>query len=251
MIDLLTWWESLDNNWKITLLSEIDSSKTPTERELLYIINLKRIDCSNQNISTLEPIQLFHHLRELDCSYNPIKSIQKLSDIKSLEELNCNHTKITTLLPLSYLPNLRVFKCIGTKINSLDGLEFVKSLEEIEYPTGVDTTPIRNLPKLKKYTNDVCEHNISTYINPEMAYEYVLKAANIIVRRKDFTYVAIKRHLNLDSYFQGERILDVLISLGIVETGVDGEKYTRFKSVDELNYFMQSVDEAKIKQHFL
>ena len=100
---------------------------------------IKRINCSQRGIYSLEGIQYFTHLEILVCRQNQISQLD-LSGCPNLTELKCynnhlssldlsNTTKLETLdctfnpltyLDLSHTPDLSSLSCIETRLVSLD-----------------------------------------------------------------------------------------------------------------------------------
>ena len=84
------------------------------------------IDCSSQEISSLDGIQYFENLSHLNCSYNPLT---ELSNIPSnLTHLNCSYC--VNIETIGTLPNtLNYLNCNYNQIDELPGLPL--SLEQL------------------------------------------------------------------------------------------------------------------------
>lgn len=155
-MDLELWWKELSTSWKNIFKSELDIDRNPNYSELELLVDLKRIDCSDSAITSIEPLSFLKNLRILICRNTKIKHLDKLIGHSNLEELDCSKTKIYSLLPLSALKNLRKLDCSYTSIQSLDGLQESEFLEELLCSsTEVSSIePLRHSTKLK-YLNIV------------------------------------------------------------------------------------------------
>lgn len=150
-MDLELWWKELSTSWKNIFKSELDIDRSPNFSELEFLINLKRIDCSDSAITSIEPLSVLNNLRILICRNTKIKHLDRLTSHSNLEELDCSKTKIYSLLPLSELKNLKKLDCSYTSIQSLDGLQESESLEEL-LCTSTEVSsiePLRHATKLK------------------------------------------------------------------------------------------------------
>lgn len=80
-------------------------------------INLQNFYCNNNNLSTLEELNL-PNLQIIYCSYNNLTNIKHLNSIKSLLFINCSYNKITSIEELN-LPNLQHLSCSNNELITL------------------------------------------------------------------------------------------------------------------------------------
>lgn len=142
------WWKQLDDNWKKVFKEAIGIDAEPNNSDLEKIVDLSGLDCSNSQISNLEPLHYLLYMQELDCRDNqkisdlgPLQALtnlrkldcgynQKISDLKPLRvlpmlhEISCNHNQITSLEPLTGLVKLLNLHCGGNPISESEREEF-------------------------------------------------------------------------------------------------------------------------------
>lgn len=95
-------------------------------------INIKNLDITNKNISSLDGIDLLPNLETIIIDSNPI----------------------TSLLPLHFLPKLRVIIASKCLLTSLDGIENLKNLQSLYVDNNniKSLKPILGLKKLSLIT---------------------------------------------------------------------------------------------------
>lgn len=194
----------------------ISSNKLTSLGNLSHLINLEALDCSNNNLNSLDNLPA--SLTELVCKYNKLTMLN-VSNLKCLEILDCGNNNISTL---EYGNSLTQLDCNNNKLtvlnkyNSLQTLtvlscEFNK-LEKIpEYPnlkilncSHNKITSIDNLPHLEELycdnnkilrINGINEiHTISCMENPEITIPYFSKLAEITCTAKQ---VNVSRRYNV------------------------------------------------------
>jgi hypothetical protein len=148
--DIQSWWKRLDITWKRIFKQTIDINHEPDFEELKKILDIEAINCNgNKYILSLEPLQYFKKLRKLDCSDTNIISLDKISGLVLIDELDISKTKIKSLIPLSNFRNLWLLKCNETPIQNLKGIEGCTSLEYFY----CIVTPIESIEPLCKLSN--------------------------------------------------------------------------------------------------
>lgn len=86
-----------------------------TEKEAAAV---ERLDIYHWKIKSLEGIEYFTGLKELDCSNNELQTLDLSKNIK-LEKLRCNSCSLNSL-NISNSKNLQVLQCWVNKLESLD-----------------------------------------------------------------------------------------------------------------------------------
>jgi hypothetical protein len=120
---LLKWWNELDDNWKKIFKKAIHIQVEPSDSDLEKIVNLQKLDCSNNQLNDLEPLRALSNLKELQCRYNEITNLEPLRALTNLQELWCSRNEISNLKPLRALTNLQKLSCGGNKISDLEPLQ--------------------------------------------------------------------------------------------------------------------------------
>ncbi len=91
--------------------------------------NIKRLDLSNKNISSIGGIETLSGIIELDLSFNKIKDIDNLKSLTNLKVLRLNNNKITNISTLAYLKDLKLLDLSSNKIKEVESLLFLPNLK--------------------------------------------------------------------------------------------------------------------------
>jgi hypothetical protein len=120
--------ENLINNWinkndenEILDLSNLNIKILPKLPQ-----NLKKLNCSNNQIENLS-VSYLKHLIYLDCSNNQIENLS-VSYLKHLIYLDCSNNQISMLTWNTFNPSLEFLNCSNNKITLLD----VQSLHNLQ-----------------------------------------------------------------------------------------------------------------------
>ncbi len=131
-IDKRKWWNQLDDNWKKVFKRKISIDGEPTDSDLEKIVNLHYLDCSENQISDLEPLHANHKkLQTLYCENNKISDLEPLRAMTNLQTLNCSSNEISDLEPLRAVTNLQTLNCSSNQISDLEPLRAVTKLPEL------------------------------------------------------------------------------------------------------------------------
>ena len=173
---LQTWWNSVDEIWKIILKNHVNcQSEMPNALELQKIIDLREIEITpetpivsieplkdflwlerltinNQGVSDIKPLANKEYLIELNMQNNPISSLKPLESSILLELLNIENTQVSDLGPLSKMNQLVTLNASGTSVKSLKPLSGLQKLENLFVNnTNVRSiSPVENMPSLKQ-----------------------------------------------------------------------------------------------------
>ncbi|MFN9069632.1 MAG: leucine-rich repeat domain-containing protein, partial [Cyanobacteriota bacterium] len=90
-------------------LSGLEISELPPELEELT--SLRSLDCSDTQVSDLEPLRGLPSLQTLYCSHTQVSDLEPLRGLPSLQTLYCSHTQVRDLEPLLVLPSLLRLYC--------------------------------------------------------------------------------------------------------------------------------------------
>jgi Leucine-rich repeat (LRR) protein len=139
----------------------------------LNLPNLKKINCSNNNINNLNSLDNLYNLEELDCSYNRIETLENLN-LPNLQLLKCAFNRILSLQNLNF-PNLKYFHCSDNRINNIKDCDFT-SLEEFYcFYNKIERLENLNFPRLKKI---YCFSNLISEIHLNLPELRILDCAS-------------------------------------------------------------------------
>ncbi len=173
---LKTWWNSIDEIWKVILRNHVGcQSEMPDALELQKIVDLREIEVApetpiitlqplkdfrwlerltinNHGVSDLKPLADKEFLLELNAQNNPISSLKPIEGSILLELLNIENTQVSDLGPLSKMNNLITLNASGTSVKSLKPLSGLQKLENLFVNnTNVrNISPVENMPALKQ-----------------------------------------------------------------------------------------------------
>ena len=95
--DYKQFFNSIDEITKPEQVIELDCSNNQLDTFLFSniekLINLKILNCSNNNLESLEGIQNLTKLEELFCSHNKLKTIYEIKNMINLKEIWCHNNK--------------------------------------------------------------------------------------------------------------------------------------------------------------
>ncbi|PLX13374.1 MAG: hypothetical protein C0598_03860 [Marinilabiliales bacterium] len=130
--ELLTWWESLSDNWQSIAHYRMKLSTPVTKEQLHQIISIESVNLSgNRAIKSLKPLRMLYRLEELDVSSCQIDDLSPLSGLNNLKYININNTNVSSLEGLENLQNLEFLYCENTNISDIMPLINCKNLEVI------------------------------------------------------------------------------------------------------------------------
>ena len=148
-----TWWNNLNHTWKKVFNKAIGKGKvttSPTEPELQKILNLTKLDCSENQIRDLSPVQNLNNLTELYCYDNQIIDLSPVQNLNNLTTLYCDKNQIIDLSPVQNLNNLTELWCSFNQIIDLSPVQNLNKLTDLDcsYNQIIDLSPVQNLNKL-------------------------------------------------------------------------------------------------------
>lgn len=168
------WWRTLPADWKAVFAKEFTIKDSITEEQLKMVLNieelslrdnkqildleplskltnLKKLDCSNTNISSLNPIRNMTKLVSLKCSKTSIATFEMMKYATSLQEVIFNNTEVSDLEPLRSFADLEKLQAVHTKISNLEPLSELKKLKELRVSDNeiLDLKPLSALSALE------------------------------------------------------------------------------------------------------
>ncbi|RKZ52033.1 MAG: hypothetical protein DRR08_28715, partial [Candidatus Parabeggiatoa sp. nov. 2] len=165
-VDKRKWWNQLDDNWKKVFKRKISIDGEPTDSDLEKIVNLHYLDCSENQISDLEPLHANHKkLQTLYCENNQISDLEPLRAMTNLQTLNCSSNEISDLEPLRAVTNLQTLNCSSNQISDLKPLHANKKLQVLDCRQNKisDLEPLRAFTNLQEL---VCDENQISDLEP-------------------------------------------------------------------------------------
>lgn len=148
---LISWWLTLDPEWKAIMRKKRNLEEYPREFDLEKATGVFEFDCSNSNLKNLEPLKKFTSLEVLNVSGNPITDPSAIFDISSLLSLDLTKTQITSLDGIENLKKLQVLKVSNLKLKSIEPLKNLVQMVELDCSNNEidDLSPLTNLVNLK------------------------------------------------------------------------------------------------------
>ena len=130
-------------------LSRLQLTELPAE--LQELTSLQNLNCSNTQVSDLEPLRGLPSLQILNCSFTKVSDLELLRGLISLQNLDCSETQVSDLEPLRDLTSLQNLNCSFTKVSDLEPLRGLTSLQNLNCSdTQVsDLEPLRGLTSLQ------------------------------------------------------------------------------------------------------
>lgn len=117
--------------------------------------NLKELDCSDLNLTSLKGIENLTNLEFLFCFSNKLTSLNGIENLKKLKYISCRDNKLTTLKGIENLINLNTLYCYNNKLTSIKEIINLNNLNQLaanNNPLSKDEYElIDNLKKLKSY----------------------------------------------------------------------------------------------------
>ena len=146
---------------------ELDCSNNQIEtlEPIRELTNLQKLYCYGNQLTTLEPIRELTNLQILVCSNNQLITLEPIRELTNLQDLNCRNNKLTTLEPIRELTNLQKLDCRLNKLTSLEPIRELTNLQILNcYDNQIETLePIRELTNLQKLN---CYGNQLTTLEP-------------------------------------------------------------------------------------
>ncbi len=128
--------ESLEGIEGLINLKKIDCSNNDNINSLLPLAalnNLEEIKCGNTMVKSLVPLRYLNRLAKLDVHYTTIVDLRILRELKNLYHLDVSdNISLYSLEGVNYMPELRILNCSKTNIDDLSPLSKLKHLETLD-----------------------------------------------------------------------------------------------------------------------
>lgn len=129
------------------------------------LVNLKKLNISDNNLTILPNLNNLKNLMELDISYNNLTNLPNLNNLINLYELDISSNKLSNLSNLDNLKELYYLNISNNKLSYLPNLNKLKELHHL----NISNNKLSNLPNLNNLTNlkyfNISKNNITIFPN--------------------------------------------------------------------------------------
>jgi hypothetical protein len=122
IIEIESWWNQIDNNWKTIFRSTFHLKSKPNETDLVQLSNCEYLVVNfEKELDNIEPLSIFNNLKHLIIYNCPkITDLTPLSKLTNLKHLDIAKTNVEDLTPLTKLNNLEELNISNTRVSDLD-----------------------------------------------------------------------------------------------------------------------------------
>jgi phage regulator Rha-like protein len=164
------WWYQLDEQWQAIFKGVIGgifrtTEGELTEDELVEILSLTKLECCDNNLTSLEPLRALTGLQNLDCRGNQLTNLESLRALTGLQMLYCGGNPLTSLEPLRALSGLQTLFCENNQLTSLEPLRALTGLQNLDC-RGNQLTSLEPLRALTGLQTLICYANQLTSLEP-------------------------------------------------------------------------------------
>jgi Leucine-rich repeat (LRR) protein len=117
-----------EEDWEYDNLSPVLQLARKQNKPYDQIIEL---DCSYNQLTSLEGIENLVNLEGLYCSDNQLTSLEGIENLINLKELICSNNQLTSLEGIENLIHLKGLYCSDNQLNSLEGIENLINLKKL------------------------------------------------------------------------------------------------------------------------
>lgn len=137
--------------------------------------NMKELNVSHTQVSSIAELQPSVDLEKLDISWTNVDDISVLKEMSKLKKLNLSHSKVVDVAALAGCVSLVDFDCSNTQISSVEGMENCEKLTKI----NIGQTPLENLRPFysaKKIKEIIVDENV-----PQVHLEALKRRSPLII----------------------------------------------------------------------
>jgi hypothetical protein len=120
--------------------------------------NIEYLDCSNNQLTSLEGIENLVNLRLLYCSNNQLTILENIENLVNLERLYCRNNQLNSLDGIENLVNLEILSCSNNQLNSLKNIENLVNLRELSCSNN-QLTSLEGIENLVNLEYLYCDNN--------------------------------------------------------------------------------------------
>lgn len=114
---------------RILDLSSLNLEQLPIE--IKSLTQLRRLDCSENRLTSLTGIESLTQLISLSCNQNKLVSLAGIERLAQLQELYCFSNQLTSLIEIKDLTQLIDLFCQCNQLTSLAGIESLTNIERL------------------------------------------------------------------------------------------------------------------------
>jgi Leucine-rich repeat (LRR) protein len=122
------------------------------------LTQLQELDCCENNLTSLEPIKYLTQLQYLICNDNNITSLEGIKHLTQLQELECSDNELTSLEFIKHLTLLQELNCWGNNLTSLEGIENLSQLQKL-WCSSNNLTSLESIKHLTQLQQLRCYRN--------------------------------------------------------------------------------------------
>jgi len=216
------------------------------ENSFAYLVNLREINLSENNIPNIQNLNNWEHLQKLYLYSNKISSISGLSNNKKLKELHLQGNLISKVDWWAQLPKLQVLALSGNRIKNLNDLKDIENLPLLKRLyfacENFEPWPVAEISGYRKYVLSVCAQS---------PYLKVLDSENITEEdlsfaKNEFIECVLELQKSLEEVEKSHRrsVLTIDSKFKVNEQQLEDIEDTL---IDELNNLRQEIEEGKEK----
>ena len=146
-----SWWNSLDDQWKITHFGDKDK---PEDKKIIELFKKESLIYKKCNLTDVSGLKSLTNLKYLDLRNNAIISLKDIEYLINLKELFLINNKIIGIDELKDLKGLTFLDIRKNKVSSIEVLENLKKLETLYIRDNLISDS--NIEKAKKYLTKGC-----------------------------------------------------------------------------------------------
>ncbi|HSW68147.1 MAG TPA: hypothetical protein VLH16_06180 [Bacteroidales bacterium] len=144
--ELQNWLMSLNPFWKSSIQKRFSISEPISREQLHRLSDLRELDLSEQmNLSSLEPLKIFHRIEKLDISNTQTSDLSSVSSLSTLIELNVSNNPVNSVAPVSHLQRLKALDFSNTLVRDLSPVALLQNIEVL----NISGTRVRSLKHLR------------------------------------------------------------------------------------------------------
>jgi len=151
-VQLEDYWESLSQPWREVIRKSAQIGDEPDTEALHRILTIREVDLfENEEIVTLEPLQLLIQLQKLNCSHTAVDDLGPVGKHRNLTFLDASYTGITDIEALDGMKKLKVVKFDHTGVEDVSYLSGCIRLDSLYFESTpvADISVLNQLPQFK------------------------------------------------------------------------------------------------------
>jgi Leucine-rich repeat (LRR) protein len=175
--------------------------------------NCVYLDCSYNNLTSLQSIKHLTQLQVLWCYNNKLTSLEGIENLTQLQELYCNNNNLTSLKGIENLTQLQILTFCYNQLTSLNGIKNLEQLQEL-YCYNNKLTSLREIENLKQLQILQCSNNNLTSLEP---IKHLIQLEYLDCTYNQLTSLPLSlincRNLIYIEYLEGNNIEDLSLPL--------------------------------------